>query len=466
MEVETNIEEKIKANNEKFIQKDLCPFLKIPSSTLNSEGISTAINYITSYISDFSESIEKFQGEINPVFLAKIKGNNSSQLLIYMMYDTQPINKREDWIEEPFGASIRELPSPLNHLGNCIIARGAYNSKTPLISFLNIIKLLKKENKLPLSLLLVFDGEEEIGSPTLLKLLEENKELFRNCKDAYYPAVKQDLDGKAVLKLGYKGIVSLKIKVQTSNLEAHSSYANIIPNSPQYLIEFLEKIYSKRKFNIESLAKAYELSKEEIDLINALIKKKIISKIIQKAGIDHVSIEKPEEFLYAYLFKPTFNISTLKGGYLKKGIKNSVPNSALSKIDIRFAHNILPHIIYKEIEEQAKNFLKNLPIKISIKKRLGYGPSRVKRNSVLVRSLLNTFKELNVEPELWPISAAASPLSKIQNELGINYVTGGLGIGGNAHAANEFIQLDSIINARLGYFHFLNNYYKLLIESL
>jgi acetylornithine deacetylase/succinyl-diaminopimelate desuccinylase-like protein len=465
MNVKINIEEKIKKSNKKFIQDELRPFLKIPSYTLNSEGISTAINHITSYISDFSESIGTYQGKINPVILADIKGKLSSQLLIYMMYDTQPINKIDDWMEDPFGAKIRILPSPLNHLGECIIARGAYNSKTPLISFLNIIKLLKKENQLPISLLLLFDGEEEMGSPTLLKLLEENKELFQKCKDAYYPAFKQDLDGRAVLKLGYKGIISLKLKVKTNNLEAHSSYANVIPNSPQYLIEFLEKVYSKNKFNIESLTTAYNLSKEEKDLINALSDKKLIQKIKQKAGIKHALIQTPEEFLYLYLFKPTFNISTLKGGYLKKGIKNSVPNSALSKIDIRYAHNISPNRIYKEIEEQAKKFLKNLPLKIKIKKRLGYGPSRVQSNTIIVKSIVKTFKQLHVEPEIWPISAAASPLSKIQNELGINYITGGLGIGGNAHASNEFIQLKSVINARLAYYHFLNNYSKLLIES-
>ena len=465
MDSETNIKEKIKGTNEDFIQKELRPFLKIPSYTLNSDGIITAINYIKSYISDSSENLEEFQGEINPVIMAEIKGNSSSKILIYMMYDAQPINKRNDWIEDPFGAKIRMLPSPLNRWGKCIIARGSYNSKSPLISFLNIIKLLKRENQLPISLLLLFDGEEEMGSPTLLKLLEENKELFQQCKDAYYPAFKQDLDGRAVLKLGYKGIISLKIKVQTINLEVHSSYANVIPNPIQYLIEFLEKIYSKNKFIIGSLAQDYKLSKEEKELINALSNKKMIQKIKQKAGIQHVSIETPEEFLYAYLFKPTFNISTLKGGYLKEGIKNSVPNSALSKIDIRFAHNISPHRIYKEIDEQAKKFSKNLHIKIKIKKRLGYGPSRVKSNSIIVKSLLQTFKQLHVEPEIWPLSAAASPLSKIQNELGIHYITGGLGVGGNAHAANEFIQLKSIIYARLAYYHFLNNYSRLLIKS-
>jgi acetylornithine deacetylase/succinyl-diaminopimelate desuccinylase-like protein len=73
---------------------------------------------------------------------------------------------------------------------------------------------------------------------------------------------------------------------------------------------------------------------------------------------------------------------------------------------------------------------------------------------------------LKVTTELWPLSAAAAPLSEIQRELGLNFITGGLGIGGFAHSANEFIQLDSIINTRLSYYYFLREYSKLQLEKL
>ena len=65
---------------------------------------------------------------------------------------------------------------------------------------------------------------------------------------------------------------------------------------------------------------------------------------------------------------------------------------------------------------------------------------------------------LEVPTEIWPLSAAAAPLSKIQKELGLNFITGGLGIGGFAHSPNEFIQVDSILNTRLGFNFFLKTY--------
>jgi len=206
------IEDLIKQSNSEFIENDLRPFLQIPSNTFNRTGINKAKDFLITYISTFCEEVKEYRGDYNPLILAKVKGNTDKFLLIYMMYDTQPISEEKSWISLPFGAEIKILPEPLDVLGECIIARGAYNSKTPLICFLNIVKLLKEKDQLPLSLMLLFDGEEEIGSPSLLKFLEDNKNVFENCIDAYYPAIKQDLNGRLVLKLGYKEYYLLLLK--------------------------------------------------------------------------------------------------------------------------------------------------------------------------------------------------------------------------------------------------------------
>ncbi|MHA2130456.1 MAG: hypothetical protein ACW99L_10825, partial [Promethearchaeota archaeon] len=72
---------------------------------------------------------------------------------------------------------------------------------------------------------------------------------------------------------------------------------------------------------------------------------------------------------------------------------------------------------------------------------------------------------LGVATELWPLSAAAAPLTQIQKVLELNFVTGGLGIVGYAHCANEFIQYDSISNIRLSNYHFLRIYSQFLKEE-
>jgi acetylornithine deacetylase/succinyl-diaminopimelate desuccinylase-like protein len=457
---ETQIVDLITNSNTEFIENELRPFLQIPSYTLNHKGITLAKNYLTSYISEFSDEINEFDSELNPLIIAKVEGKIKESLLIYMMYDTQPISKEKEWISNPFGAEVKSLPIPLDNLGNCIIARGAYNSKTPLLCFLNVVKLLKKKEELPISLVLLFDGDEEKGSPSLLKFLEskDHKKLFSTCLDAYYPATKQNLSSKSVLKLGYKGILSLTIKISSRNKEPHSAFSGMIPNPAVELVSFLNTIYSNNKFHINCLKDSYDPTTKEISLIDNLLQELDISKINKKAGIEQTIEEDPKKVFTHYLFKPTFNISTLKSGFMEEGTKNYVPNQALCNFDIRFAHNISTEEIIKEIKEKIENFSKIYKSQIKMTVNTGYESSRVRKDSTLAKSLIKSAKLLRFSTEVWPISAAAAPLSRIQKDLGLNFITGGLGIGGFAHAANEFIQYDSIINTRLSNYYFLNYY--------
>ena len=459
MKSNNNIENIVIKSNREFLENELTPFLRIPSNTLNKEGINQAKEYIISYISGFCKEIKEIEGEINPLILAKVEGQIKDPLLIYMMYDTQPVNKEKEWISEPFGAEIHKFPPPLDMLGDCIIARGAYNSKTPLLCFLNIIKIWKENNELPISLILLLDGEEEIGSPTLRKFIKTNREMFKNCTDSYYPATKQDLNDISVLKLGYKGILSLTIKVKSKNKEPHSSFSGIIPNPASELISLLNTIYSNNKFQINCLKEPYSLTSEERSIIESLLENLDFEKIKRKAGIIHTLKDDPKQIFMDYLFNPTFNISTLNSGYLEKGTKNMVANEALCNIDIRFAHNVSVDVIYKQIQEKIAIFTTKSKSKIELIKNIGYEGSRVKKDSILVKSLIKSFN--GISSEIWPVSAAAAPLSMINKELGLNFITGGLGIGGFAHSPNEFIQKDSIINTRLSNYRFLKIYSEL-----
>ncbi|MFX1236801.1 MAG: M20/M25/M40 family metallo-hydrolase [Promethearchaeota archaeon] len=463
---ESTIEKLIKESNERYIQEELVPFLSIPSNTLNKEGINQAKEYILSYISGFCENIEIFEGEYNPLIVARIEGESREQLLIYMMYDTQPISNASKWISDPFGASLKKLPPPLEELGNCLIARGAFNSKTPLLNFLNVVKTLKKHEALGISLLLLFDGEEEIGSPSLIKFLKSNKRIFNDVIGAYYPSAKQGVSGEAVLKLGYKGILSMSLKTTSLNSEPHSSFSRLIPNPVLDLIGIINRIYSNNSFHIKSLATPYKMSMEESLILDDLLKTIDLENIKKKAGIKAMTSKNGHRALLDYLFNSTFNISTIKAGYLEKGIKNHVPNEATCNIDIRFAHDISIDEIFGEIKEIVDNMSSSLQSEVSLVKNMGYEGSRVGKNSNLVKSLVSSFQKLHVNTEIWPISPAAAPLSQIKRLLGIEFIVGGLGIGGFAHSPNEFIQVESIVNSRLCNYYFLKKYYESIDQNL
>jgi acetylornithine deacetylase/succinyl-diaminopimelate desuccinylase-like protein len=264
-----------------------------------------------------------------------------------------------------------------------------------------------------------------------------------------------------VIKLGYKGILSVNIRVSSQNKEPHSAFRAMIPNPAVDLISLLNTIYTNNNFLIESLKNPYEISKDEHDLINELMNTLDIERIKEKAGILNTFASDPRTIFTNYLFNPTFNISTLKSGFLGDGTKNYVPNEAVCKIDIRFAQKVSLNILFKEIREKVEDFSHISNSNVKLIRSIGYENSRVNKDSNLVRSLVKVAENLGVTLEIWPISAAAAPSSIIQKVLGIDFITGGLGVGGYAHAPNEFVQLDSIRNARLSNYLFLKYYSNL-----
>ncbi len=447
------LEREISLTNENFIEWELLPFLRIPSYTINSKGILEAKNFLLDYIKDFASETKEFIAGRNPLILAKVDGNSKQSLLIYMMYDTQPVSKPSDWIGPPFGAEVRTLPD-LTSLGKCVIARGAYNSKTPLIAFLNIIKILKVHEALPITLYLLFDGEEEIGSPTLLKYIKMKKFTLPKCLGSFYPSAKQSLSKKAIVKLGYKGILSFTLKLETLNKTLHSSYNSIIPNAAMLLINLITRIYDGEKFKINCLSAEPIISDEDSELIKKLMNEIDFNDFLSKIGIESIPNHDFKDLFLNYLYKPSFNISTLKSGYMGSGIQNTIPNVAECVVDIRFANEVSINTIFREINTMVNEFSLLHAVKITLSQNVGYEGSRIDQNSALTRSLITSFEKVGVSTQLWPFSAAAAPLSVIKKELGLDFLVGGLGIGGNAHAPNEFIQIDSLLPMRLAFYYF------------
>ncbi len=95
----------------------------------------------------------------------------------YFMYDTQPFNEK-DWSSPPLAANVVDRPP----FGKAIIARGAINSKGPLVAFLNACEsILAVEGKLPVNILFTCDGEEEQGSPHFHQVLHPYLDRLKKC---------------------------------------------------------------------------------------------------------------------------------------------------------------------------------------------------------------------------------------------------------------------------------------------
>ena len=132
------------------------------------EGMAASQNFLTGLFSEMGLSVEVVDTDLHPILLAKREGDLSwPHILIYGHYDVQPADPIELWNSDPF--------EPVERDGR-IYARGAADNKGPQMAHVAAVAELLEENpNLPLRISFLFEGEEEIGSPSLLPFLESRK---------------------------------------------------------------------------------------------------------------------------------------------------------------------------------------------------------------------------------------------------------------------------------------------------
>ena len=199
----------ISENRERFAD-ELAAFLAIPSvSTLpeHKSDVVRAAEWVLSQIKERGFQGSIYQTEGHPVVLAsspEIAG--APVLLIYGHYDVQPPDPLDEWKTAPFSPNVRD---------GYIYARGATDDKGQLLTYLKAIESVQGAGeKLPINLILLVEGEEEIGSPSLEKFLIEHREELRadalTISDSSQfvhgiPAITYGLRGTELHTVGYPG---------------------------------------------------------------------------------------------------------------------------------------------------------------------------------------------------------------------------------------------------------------------
>jgi acetylornithine deacetylase/succinyl-diaminopimelate desuccinylase-like protein len=149
-------------------------------------------------------------------------------LVIYMMYDVQP--EETGWSVPAFDGALVE-----RELGRVLMARGATNQKGPERAFLNALdSILKTRGKPPVNLMLVAEGEEELGSPHYGEVIDRYEARLKAAHGVFFPMNSQDLTGSVSLPLGVKGILSFELIAKggerggPTKAEIHSSLKAIV----------------------------------------------------------------------------------------------------------------------------------------------------------------------------------------------------------------------------------------------
>ncbi|MBV8520290.1 MAG: M20/M25/M40 family metallo-hydrolase [Acidobacteria bacterium] len=367
---------------------------------------------------------------------------------LYFMYDVKQFDPSE-WTSPPLEARLVDRPN----LGRVIVGRGAVNQKGPESAFLAALHAIRGAGrKLPVNLVLVAEGEEEIGSPHIGQLVHrpEVEAALRKCIGVFMPAASQDLDGVVTVSLGAKGVVELELVSSGEKWgrgpakDVHSSLKAMLDSPAWHLIKALDTLVSDdgNTILIENYPKPRPLSADETSMIAEASKRRSEAQSMKQLGAQHWIDDLPWQQANERLeSQPTVNIEGLVGGYTGPGGKTILPHRAVAKIDMR----LVPDMKMNEAVAALKAHLAKRGFgDIEINVTGGYDPTSTSSTAQLIQSQIAVLKHAGIDPVLWPRNAGSYPGYVFTNPP-LSLASGhfGLGHGSGAHAPDEYYVIDS-----------------------
>ena len=367
---------------------------------------------------------------------------------LYFMYDVKQFDPAE-WSSSPTDAQIVDKPP----LGKVIVGRGAVNQKGPEAAFLAALYAIRGANqKMPVNLVMVAEGEEEIGSPHIKQLAHrpEVQEALSKCVGVFMPHATQDLDGVVTVNLGSKGVIELELVSDGAKWgrgpakDVHSSLKAMIDSPAWHLVKALDTLVSEdgNTIKIDNYPKPRPISADEKTMIAS------VSKIRSEASakkqfstqhwIDDLPWQQANERLES---QPTVNIEGLVGGYTGPGGKTILPHRAVAKIDMR----LVPDMKAADALAALKAHLAKRGFgDIEVNMTGGYDPTSTSPDSVLIKAQLASYKKFGIDASLWPRNAGSYPGYAFTGEP-LKLAAGhfGLGHGSGAHAPDEYYVIES-----------------------
>jgi acetylornithine deacetylase/succinyl-diaminopimelate desuccinylase-like protein len=384
-----------------------------------------------------------------PGVFGRIDAGAKTTVGIYFMYDVKQFVP-EEWSSPPLEAKL----VPMEGLGTVCMGRGAVNQKGPENSFLSALMAFQAAGKkLPVNLVLVCEGEEEIGSPHFAQVVRSPEVLaeLKKCVGVFMPEAGQQRDGTVEVSLGAKGVVELELISSGEKWgrgpkhDVHSSLEAAVDSPTWHLVQALNTLIEKDGHTpaVEGFfANAKPLTAAQKKMIEISATKTSEAGLKKSLGAEHwVHDATWVESRMLLESQPTINIEGLVAGYTGPGGKTVLPHRAVAKIDMR----LVPDMTAEDTLAKLKaHLVKHGFGDIEVNMSGGYDPTSTDPESKLIQTQLTTYRKLGLDPGLWPRSAGSWP-GFVFTSAPLNLPAGhfGLGHGTGAHAPDEYYLIES-----------------------
>ncbi|HET8647216.1 MAG TPA: M20/M25/M40 family metallo-hydrolase [Vicinamibacteria bacterium] len=367
---------------------------------------------------------------------------------LYFMYDVKQVDPAE-WSLPPWDAALVDKPG----YGKALMGRGAVNQKGPQAALLAALHAIRGAGrKSPVNLVLVAEGEEEIGSPHFKEVVTrpEIAAALKRCTGVFMPSAAQDADGGVTVSLGAKGVVELELVATGARWgrgpakDVHSSTRAFLDSPSFHLVQALATLVTPEGDPaIDGFAdRALPPSPPQRAMIDTAATRMQEATVMKALSARRWAHDLPwRAALERFWFAPTVNIEGLVAGYTGPGGKTVLPHRAVAKLDLR----LVPDMTFDGAVAALKAHLGKRGFgDIEVNPSGGYDPTSTAADAGVIRAQLAVYRRAGLDPILVPRSAGSYPGYVFTGEpLKLAAAHFGLGHGSGAHAPDEYYVIDS-----------------------
>lgn len=432
---------------------ELCEFVRLPSVSGQPEQ-ARDVAHCASWLAAHLQKLGLEQIQIIPtprhplVYAAWHDAPTQPTVLIYGHYDVQPADPLYEWRTPPFTPTVRN---------GYLYGRGASDDKGQLFCHVKALEAyLKTTGRLPVNVICLFEGEEEIGSPNLKPwLLRHQAQLQADV--AVISDTRFLARGRPALTYGLRGGLGLALTVGTLPRDVHSgSYGGALYNPIQVLGEIIAALHDRQ--GRIAIPGFYDNVRRWSQAERAFMRRQGPSDaaILQSAGARLGWGEAAYTLYERTTIRPALTINGITGGYQGPGGKGIIPAQASAKISFRLVPDQEPHVVEQLVRHQIDR-LTPPGVKTTVTVYQRTKPGLIDRRHPAMQAAVTAYQRgFGATPVFLRSGGSIPVVNTLQEVLGIPTVLMGFALPDDRmHAPNERFQLAQFYGGVRTCIHFL-----------
>jgi acetylornithine deacetylase/succinyl-diaminopimelate desuccinylase-like protein len=420
---------------------ELFEFLRIPSVSARSEhrdDVAKAAEWLAEKVRAAGLSAEVIPTRGHPIVLGEWRGAGpkAPTYLVYGHYDVQPAEPLELWHSPPFEPTVRD---------GRIYARGSVDDKGQLYLHVKALQAhLATNGKLPVNVIILAEGEEEVGSEHLSEFVEQHAKRLA-CDGVIISDSAMFAPGLPSILFSLRGLAYLQIDIEGPGQDLHSgSYGGAVVNPATVLSRIIASFHDEhRRVAVKGF---YDKVVEWEDQVRGQIRSLPFREegFREEAGSPALGGETGYSTLERIWTRPTLEVNGLLSGYTGEGAKTVLPSKAMAKVSCRLVPDQSPDEIAALVTDHVRRVA---PPEVTVTVTpLHHGrPWRATLEGPLFeagrRALSRAFGR---EPVLTGEGGSIPVVGDFQRILSAPVLLMGFGLPGeNAHAPDEWMAIEN-----------------------